>query len=756
MFEQKALQSLNEYFTPLSARRSKGVFFYRISAYNEEMKAFIRKYYDDARQNGVIIEGKIANPDEKNLSYYEEIMGKSFQMSMGFLTGSLKKWLPRMNDQQRGNVAMSLYDTLDGLKKEGKNDNMLFNAYIKFMCWLYYRFERIMNSLGNDKLPKILYEGTVSNYELKMLVILAGAGCDVVLLQYRPDAEYLKLDPQSRYSRPYNTSGTSFPEGFSLEQLRKEAMQEQQTRRLYGDQPRLTNCTNAWIEGRGYDDILKSPQMRGNDPNLFYNCFIRYSGVEDKLLFINDLYQLYMQIKGSGRKTVIIEQQIPAPDMDEIAAVKRKNYTSQDQLLADMALNIQFSQVLDLQKLMVKAFVDIMNEEGKLPGMNLNRLLNKAVYVLSWLRRYQSDLFGGWAYPSLSCFFYLGGCRNENEALFLRILARLPVDVIVWKPDLNAGCCLSDPALYEVNHMESLTVHKFPQGGGEMQMGTAAYHAERELDTIMYQDSGMYRNQQYQQALSVTLRTTYEEIGILWGQDLKYRPNFSITGDVVNVPVIFAKVSGVKGGITQKQQYWSVIKDLMIEDVLVIKNSPFINDMPSPMKDSAPGLLKNGKLQKSRIKEHKSYQYGFLREETQNHILDKLQALIDQRIIRGTFENGTEYAIISIILNMPKEVLRLLQKFDFTKRNPKVIYLNTTERMITLEESILIAFLNLAGFDILFFIPTGYSNVENYFTRELIEEHQFGEYIYDLVLPDFKSVSPASKLTWKDKLFRRG
>ncbi len=45
-------------------------------------------------KSGVVIEGKIANPTEQNLSYYEEIMGMDFQMSMGFLLTSLKKWLP--------------------------------------------------------------------------------------------------------------------------------------------------------------------------------------------------------------------------------------------------------------------------------------------------------------------------------------------------------------------------------------------------------------------------------------------------------------------------------------------------------------------------------------------------------------------------------------------------------------------------------------------------------------------------------------
>ena len=70
----------------------------------------------------------------------------------------------------------------------------------------------------------------------------------------------------------------------------------------------------------------------------------------------------------------------------------------------------------------------------------------------------------------------------------------------------------------------------------------------------------------------------------------------------------------------------------------------------------------------------------FLRDEVQEHIFDKLQLLIESRVIRGTFENGTEYTIIATILNMPKEIVRLIQKFDFTKKNPKLIYINTGER----------------------------------------------------------------------------
>lgn len=305
--------------------------------------------------------------------------------------------------------------------------------------------------------------------------------------------------------------------------------------------------------------------------------------------------------------------------------------------------------------------------------------------------------------------------------------------------------------------MQSLVVEHFPKEGQDIRMGTAAYHAERELDEVMYQDSGLYRNQQYDRAVSVSLQTMYEEIAILWNQEVKYRPNFAVNGPVVSIPVIFAKVSGVKDG--QLTKYWSDIHNLVTADTLVIRQAPHINPTdPNPMKAHVTGFFKNGKLQKSKIKEHAAYPYGFLREEMQDHILEKLQLLIDQKIIRGTFENGTEYTIIAVVLNLEKEIVRLLQRFDFTKKNPKLIYIHTTEQMISLEDSIVTAFLNLAGFDVVFFVPTGYQNVEKHFNREIMEEHQIGEYLYDLQAPFFRAApsNTNTRRSWREIIFKRG
>ena len=128
MLKRIKIRKLSDYFAGLDGRQDKGIYFYRLNGYSQEIEEFIRKYYDLARKSGVIIEGKIPNPDEKNLSYYGEIMGMDFQMSLGFIEASLRKWLPRMKDNQRRNVATAIYDCLDSLRKAGKTENMLKNA----------------------------------------------------------------------------------------------------------------------------------------------------------------------------------------------------------------------------------------------------------------------------------------------------------------------------------------------------------------------------------------------------------------------------------------------------------------------------------------------------------------------------------------------------------------------------------------------------------------------------------------------------
>ena len=108
---------------------------------------------------------------------------------------------------------------------------------------------------------------------------------------------------------------------------------------------------------------------------------------------------------------------------------------------------------------------------------------------------------------------------------------------------------------------------------------------------------------------------------------------------------------------------------------------------------------------------------------------------------------------------MRTEIVRLIQKFDFTKKNPKVVYINTTEKVISKEDAVLMAFLNLVGFDVVFFVPTGYQTIEKYYTRGIPEEHQIGEYVYDLPIPNLGvasgQTSKGKKTPWFKKILNK-
>lgn len=754
MFQLGRIEKLHDYFSACSRRREQAVFFYRVAGYSGEVAAFLTQYDQAARTNGVVIEGRIPNPDPKQLDYLAEMMGSDFQLDAGFLTQKLTRWLPRLTGAQREAVVTAMTATLQDLQAHGKNENMLRNAYIKYMCWLYYKFERILGRLGGDELPKILYDGTVSSYELQLLVILARAGADIVLLERAGDAGYLRCDPTSQYAQLYQAPGlTPFPADFSLRQLREQGRQQAERQKLYGTPAGIAPCTNAWMKAPDVKEILTAVRARGDDPKLFYNAFVVQYGVEDKLLFPSDMVAFYQQLKREGRKVCLENGRLPPPTPEEIAAVRRRNHQTAEQLAADLAANLQYPNNQQLQTLMRQAFLDVVLEEDKAVGGNLNRLLNKAVYLVAWMKRYQKDLFQNWQAPEVGVFLLFGACSGDNEALFLRLLAKLPVDVLVLLPDLNAPCVLKDPALLDLHKEHSLPMTDFPVEPSQMRVRTAAYQAEREMDSILYQNTGLYRAKQHQKAEAVTLQTMYEEIGLLWDQELKYRPGFAAEGDTVTVPVLLEKICGIKDGPILP--YWLEIKKLVTPETTLVTKLPWQTGLEAnPMKPYATQFLRQGRLQRENIKQHKDYPYGILRPEIQDYLLDKLQVLLDEKLIAGTYQNGTEYTIVSTILGLPKDLLRRIQNFDFTKKNPKLIIISTTEETLSLEDSILVAFLNLVGFDILFFVPTGYQSIEKYFQKPFANEHQLGPYRYDLQVPDFRTLHEGGKSSIR-KLFGR-
>ena len=731
MLLHQKIKGLEDFFKRQNERKPKGVYFYRINSYDETILEFIRKYYDLAKREGAIIDKNIENPTADNIAYFNEIIGDKYVHGPGFMAEALKKWLPRIKDYQRASIADGIYDTLEVLRRQGKNIDILKNNFIRIMCWLYYNFYNIMERLGNDDVPKIIFWGNVNFSELSTLKILSNAGADIILVQPGGDSKYMTIDPKSEYSIDLGMGSESFPAGFDLQWLLKHHEEDKSKRLLYSNKASAKANTNTWLSGDLFEDLKNT--RRGENTSFFYNMFARINGCDNRNTYVNNLYLLYQDLKKANRSIKVINNKITNPSVDEISKIKRGNYANENQLITDLKknINLKCNTFVDVAR---DAFVDTMIETGKLMNMDLNKMMNKGIYILCWFQRYIPDLLGNTDIHSPApILIYFGNVETDTESLFLNMAAKLPIDVIIFNPE-KKGDKLTGERLYEVNFEETLKVNEYPTDGNNLSMGTMAYNAERDLDTMMYSDTGMYRDMQFSKANIIKLSTTYEEIKIYWKQEARFRPNFSTVDDIVNIPVMFAKISGVANSDTDT--YFQNIKDLLTDTTLIYKNEN-IYDRNCTVAAGVPSFFKNGRLDREGIKHSQIYKYDYLRAETQDYILDKLSELLRRKTIAGTGQNGTEYKIITIVLDLPKEILRFIQSFDFTKCPPKLIIVNTTETVISLEDSIIVAFLNLIGFDIVFFIPTGYDNVNKYFNNQIMEEHIIGNYLYDIAIPDF-------------------
>lgn len=751
--------SSDEMFLPLDGRRSGGAYFYRVSGSNDKIKKIITDYYGAALKKGAVLVGKLKTPDERQVTFFLDMLGRDFSLDKMFIGRSLSKWLPRLKNDQCVMLTDAIHDTLIDFRSLGKNEAMLKNLYVRLMCWLYFILGSVVTHIGENEPPKILYGGAVGRHDLYFLHVMNRCGCDVLFLQTNGEQEYDVLDPGNKYSQRLTFPDMQpFPQGFDVTKLKNDAAEKQQRESLYGARTSIRAGTNIWLSGdKILEDLKIVPVSRGKDSDVFYNSLCRITGVWDKLTYQNDLYSFYMEMKNSGRRMVLIENRIPMPTNEELIGVERGPFKTKEQVVAATMKSVRLPVNDDLKKVFARAFVDVILEEGEKPDMTIQRLSTMAACVSCWLNRYGPPLFNSWTMPMVSLFIYLGGCRSGHEEAFLRVLSRLPCDVLILAPNLNVKCLLNDSKLFELKYADSLNVTEFPTDSGMLQFATVAYHAERELDSALYEGTGLYRDYQYTKANSVILKTMFEEIDILWKQETKFRPNFGVIDGVVNVPVIFAKVSGVKESNVTK--YWKTVQNLLTDNTLVIYGAPFIRRGDfNPMNINSAAYIRGGRIRRDYVLSMREYQYRHLRRETQDFIFDKIDLLMGSRLISGTFENGTEYLIAATLLNIPPDILKLIQGFDFTKLNPKIIYINTAEVPISLEDAILTAFLSLSGFDVLFLVPPGYQTVENYFSKHILDEHKVGEYMYDLQMPRLK---PPKTSVQKSKpifggLFRKG
>jgi len=115
--------------------------------------------------------------------------------------------------------------------------------------------------------------------------------------------------------------------------------------------------------------------------------------------------------------------------------------------------------------------------------------------------------------------------------------------------------------------------------------------------------------------------------------------------------------------------------------------------------------------------------------------------------------------VIYVGLNIDKEILKILQKFDFTKDIPKIVVVDTIEDTFSKVECIQLLLFNLMGFDVIIYTPTGYKNLETHISPNAFETYNMNEYKYNVRVPRFKipdSIPKEKDEGFFSKLFKFG
>ena len=169
-----------------------------------------------------------------------------------------------------------------------------------------------------------------------------------------------------------------FPPGFNLDWLLKLYEDDKNKKLLYSNNTNIIANTNAWLSGDIFEDLKNI--RRGENTGFFYNMFVRINGCDNRNTYINNLYLLYQDLKKADRKVKVINNGISNPSVDEISGIKRGNYANENQLIMDLKKNITLktNTFVDVAR---DAFVDTMIEVSKLMNMDLNKIINKGIYI---------------------------------------------------------------------------------------------------------------------------------------------------------------------------------------------------------------------------------------------------------------------------------------------------------------------------------------------------------------------------------------
>ncbi|WP_433742379.1 YceG family protein [Falsibacillus pallidus] len=346
------------------------------------------------------------------------------------------------------------------------------------------------------------------------------------------------------------------------------------------------------------------------------------------------------------------------------------------------------------------------------------------------------------------------GDASESESYFLYYLILVGCDVLIFHPE-------GKDILQSIDEDQKVSkVLQYPSKG-ELQpfpktrpvrKSTVAYRASQEIDKVMHSDGSMlYKPWQFRNydPVSVTLKTTYDELFILIKEKSFIRPNFDVSDKKVHIPALFAKVQGIS---KNRKQYWDRIQTVAdMENALTIRRFPFTKEINANLLFHYRNALNpDGILEPEQIIHSNWWKYKELPSGLQLGIASAISRYCAKPRIKPLPHEKMEQLQLFLFaqaMAIPEEVSKLLQRFDYAQDVPKLILYNTEKNgKMSRCDAALIALLNEIGIDIVIFNPPGQNDIELYMDEKNFDTHWLEEVSFE---EEFKEASVFKKIIKK-------
>lgn len=495
-----------------------------------------------------------------------------------------------------------------------------------------------------------------------------------------------------------------------------------------------------------FQDILLPLSERSvlseNIPVFFYR-FIGINGNDETSEndYYNKIFILDKKLTELQYGYLKFIHHIPNPLFDQVSSIKQR---------LDNINNIESLRITSLiqqskypyKEHLNQTFLELINLY-KIYKENINpsALKNFSLKIIYWTNIYINQLFYKDQFEVPKILFY--GDINVHEIFFLIFMSMLGCDVLfvhsqIEKDMFKSIKCL-DKYTMLIQNSTSRPLNDFPKSEKIVRKATVAYNASEEIQKIIYDnDTGLYKPWQFAEYLTqpITLKTTYDELMILWDKEAKLRPEFRIDNNKVYIPNLFAKINGVPQNIFA---YWDSLGELLKADnVYLINHAPFTQATYTRRDLCATVFLINddGTLDRNKLVQSNIYKYGYLKSSLQYFILTKIEELITSDIFILPMDKMFQARILNTILSMDENILKLIERFDFPQGIPKIIIYDNSKEVFTDDDIIIISFLYLVGIDIIIFTPTSYNNIEVRLRNDLFDVHQLPSVAFELQMPD--------------------